>query len=511
MPDERVPVLIVGAGYAGLAAAVSLAWRGIPALLVERRPGTSTRPKAYGLNNRAMELLRQALGLEGALRERARAFHRLVERSTAACVPPVPLPDPDRPTGDLARLTPVAELSLHQSDVERVLRAKAEELGSDLRFATELTAFEQDPGGVTATVRDASGAARTVRARYLVAADGHDSPIRAALGISTRGEGTLARMHGVAFTADLPDIASDADLYYLLNRDPVVAVAARTTRVETDSYFLRLTFPPDGDAEPSGERYAELIRAATGNPGMDVRVIDHSAFPVGHALAERFALGRVFLAGDAAHVMPPSGGQSASTAVHDGWDLGWRLALVLTGQAGTAFLDSYDAERRPACRLIADAQLASWFARTEGRAAAPIDRADLMFGHCYRSNAIIPAIEEPSGRPGSRAAHVAVVRDGALVSTLDLFGARFVLLAGPNGGAWAPAARQAARRLGVDLAVHLIGADIGDPTGTWCARYGVETDGASLVRPDGHVAWRSPNAATRELHVALSRILARDG
>jgi putative polyketide hydroxylase len=531
--DEKVPVLIVGAGYAGLAAALSLAWRGIPPLVVERHSGTSIRPKAYGLNSRAMEMLRQVPGLEESLRAEALAFRRLVEKAFAGCVPPVPLPDPGRPTGDLRRLTPVADLGLYQDAVEPILRAKAEELGSDVRFRTELTAFTQDAEGVTATIEEATGARRTVRADYLIAADGHGSPVRTALRVPTSGRGDLARMHMVAFKADLSGVAPDVDLdlYHLLHRDPVVAVAFGSTRAGTDTHLLRLTRPPReaGDAGPGPERYAELIRAATGLPDLDVEVIDHSVFPIGHVLAERFALGRVLLAGDAAHVMPPSGGQGASTAVQDGWDIGWRLALVLTGQAGPDFLDGYDADRRPICHLIADFQLANWFRRVPGGArpaeqAEPVDVTRLTFGHRCRSGAVIeeddddhggPVTEdpfEPSGRPGCRAPHVILERDGEPRSTLDLFGSRFVLLAGPAGADWAEAARHAAARLGVRLAAHLIGVDLGDPTGTWCARYGVGPAGASLVRPDGHVAWRSPGGADdapRVLREALSRILAR--
>lgn len=532
--DEQVPVLIVGAGYAGLAAAISLAWRGIPPLLVERHPGTSAQPKAYGLNHRTMELLRPVPGLEDALRRKALTFHRLVEKSLAGCVPPVALPDPGRPTGILERLTPVADLGLHQDDVERTLRATAEELGSDLHFSTELTAFEQDPDGVTAMIKGAGGARRTVRADYMIAADGHGSPTRSALGIPTCGRGTLGQMHIVAFDGDLSGVASDVDrdLYYLLNRDPMVAVAFGSTRVDTNRYLLRLTFPPEsapGDDGFTRERYTELIRAAIGHPRLQVEIVDHAMFPIGHVLAERYALGRVFLAGDAAHVMPPSGGQAASTAFHDGWDLGWRLALVLTGQAGPTFLDSYDADRRPICRLVADFQLANWFRRVPGHSyradpPEPIDSMALMFGYRYRSGAVIgengedtPVIEDPfrqSGRPGGRAPHVPLDRDGEPLSALDLFGSQFVLLAGAAGADWAAAARHAAERLGVRAVAYVIGTDLGDTDGMWCARYGVGVTGAVLVRPDGHVAWRSTGSADnapQALCDALSRILALSG
>ncbi|MEV5704958.1 FAD-dependent monooxygenase [Actinoallomurus sp. NPDC052274] len=527
-------MLIVGAGYAGLSAAVSLAWRGIPPLLVERHPGTSVRPKAYGLNHRAMELLRQAPGLEEALRTEALTFHRLVERSFAGCVPPIPLPEPGRPSGLIERLTPVADLGLYQDHVEGILRAKAEDLGANLRFATELTSLRQDPDGVTATVEAATGVRRTIRAEYLIAADGHDSPVRTALRTPTRGMGELARTHLVAFRAGLSGAAPNVDLelYHLLHRDPMVAVAFGSTRADTDTHLLRLTCPPNREAVRAGlrpERCAELIRSATGLPGLDVEVLDQSAFSVGHLLAERFSTGRVFLAGDAAHVMPPSGGQASSAAVHDGWDIGWRLALVLTGQAGPDLLDTYDAERRPVCHLIADFQLANWFARTPGTVppaepTEPVDPARLTFGHRYRSGAVIqdegadedgPVTEDPfaqTGRPGGRAPHVILERGGEPLSTLDLFGPDLVLLAGPSGADWADAARDAAARLGVRLTVHRIGTDLSDPTGTWCARYGVGPAGASLVRPDGHVAWRSrgrADDAPRVLREALARILAR--
>nr|BFE81753.1 hypothetical protein GCM10020093_043540 [Planobispora longispora] len=197
-PVERVPVLIVGAGYAGLSAAALLAWRGVPVLLVERHAGTSVQPKAFGVNQRAMELLRPVPGLERALVEIAEGVGDGDMRIAIAADLSDPEPQVIFSThgGDydfLAEITPVPTVGAPQSQVERALRAAAEDLGAELRFSTELLSLEQDDSGVTALLRDcATGAETRVRADYLVAADGHRSPVRERLGIPVTGRESWA-------------------------------------------------------------------------------------------------------------------------------------------------------------------------------------------------------------------------------------------------------------------------------------------------------------------------------
>ncbi|WP_214416471.1 FAD-dependent monooxygenase [Sphaerisporangium fuscum] len=536
MYDERVPVLVAGAGYAGLSAALLLSWRGVRVLLVERHASTSFQPKAFGVNERAMELLRVVPGVEEALRKRSEGIPQDIRIAIAST-----LTDPDpqmivHGSDDFAfvrDVTPTSGVGLPQSLVESTLRAEAERHGADLRFSTELVHFEQDDDGVTAVIRDrASGDTRTVRADYLIGADGHRSGVRERLGVPVEGRGELGLCRSIMFRADLSEQVDERTLtlWYLRND---AFDGAIVTGTGVGVHVMAINFDPSlGQSETdfTEERCVELVRIGTGVPDLEVKIVDQNTWALGHAVATRFSSGRVFLAGDAAHTMPPTGGQGGSTALQDGCDLAWRLALVLSGQAGPGLLDSYDAERRPIGKLTADAQLANL-----GFRMPPAQRVDFpepvadpysyMLGHRYHSKAVLTEpgddgsiaedVRHLTGRPGGRAPHFTISAGGEEMSVLELFGRAFVLLtgAGTQAGAWASAAATTAERLGVQLEVYRIGEDVRDVSGDWAARYGVTDAGAVLVRPDGYVAWRSPSPApdpATALHDVLTRVLARD-
>jgi hypothetical protein len=242
-------------------------------------------------------------------------------------------------------------------------------------------------------------------------------------------------------------------------------------------------------------------------------------------VARRFREGRVFLAGDSAHLMPPNGGYGGNTGIHDGHNLAWKLALVLKGMAGLRLLDSYDAERRPAAAFTVEQAYTRYVTRTAPflgkKDFQPLaDDFDIELGYLYRSSAIVSAPgdraaegqthEHPSesrGRPGSRAPHLWIQQRGRRISTLDLFRGAFVLLAGPDATAWFDAAPKAtAHFAGLQLDAHRIVDD------GFTVTYGLSSSGATLVRPDGFVAWRSPGAhddPAGELTTAIAAILAR--
>jgi 2-polyprenyl-6-methoxyphenol hydroxylase-like FAD-dependent oxidoreductase len=540
MYPSRVPVLIVGAGYAGLAAATLLAWRGVPVLLVERHAGTSIQPKAFGVGPRALELMRPVPGLEAALVEVAEGIGDGAMRIAIASSlrDPEPKLIVDTGAGDLDVLgdaSPVGQVGAPQSEVERVLRAKAEELGADLRFSTELVDLEQDADGVTAVVRDlGTGAESTVRADYVVAADGYRSPVRKRLGVPVTGKGDLGHMCAIMFDADLSGLVLDGGvtLWYLQNEQFTGVIVTGTG---VGSHVLGVNYDTgrgESEAGFTDERCRELVRRAVEDPGLDVRLIDRMSFAMAHTLAERYRDGRVFLAGYAAHTMPPTGGQGGSTALQDGCDIAWRLWLVIPGQAGEGLLDGYDAERRPIGALTADAQLANLGERMPPamRAGFPEPVADplaVMLGYRYHSAAIssepgddgslLEDPRSPTARPGSRAPHVPLEQGDALISTIDLFGSGFVLLAAGPGEDWTGVASAVADRLGVTLATYRIGRDLSDPDGRWASVYGVGVGGAVLVRPDGYIAWRAregvhdpAGALDRVLTTVLARHVARD-
>lgn len=255
-------------------------------------------------------------------------------------------------------------------------------------------------------------------------------------------------------------------------------------------------------------------------PGTDLKML---GFPIDAQVAQRYRLGRVFLVGDAAHIVPPTGGLGANTGIQDAHNLAWKLAAVLRGQAGPALLDTYDAERRAVGLFTMGQALARWQARvgpSTGPGAPPlVDYPNITFGYRYRSAAVLGAPPNEAlalppnrltGQPGTRAPHRMVNLEGRTISTLDLYGRGFVLLAGADGAAWVAAAERARRRLDVPLAAYRFGVELLGADGP--AAHGPGPGGALLVRPDGFVAWRvqtMPAQSERVLEDALTTVLAR--
>ncbi|MFI9387942.1 FAD-dependent monooxygenase [Kutzneria sp. NPDC052558] len=527
MTDEKVPVLIVGGAYTGLSAALGLAMRGVRPLLAERRPTTSTLPKAWGLNTRTIELLSTVPGVGEDLRAAQEGMELPQFRSGPTLAATQPLPVDEAAAARLAllaELTPAPPCLLSQATIEKIMRARAEKLGADLRYGTEVVSWTQDADGVTATLRDADGE-RTVRADYMVAADGHTSPIRTSLGIGLEGGGQVGHLYVITFEADL-------SAYLEPGRFSLIGRPGTGTSIIYDGTTTTLWvdyFPENGETEAdfTEQRCLERVRAAVGVPDLECRIVNARPFALNHQLAERYREGRVILAGDAAHACPPVGGQGGSLAIQDGYDVAWRLSLVVTGQAGPALLDTYQAERRPIVNITLEREV-ELLKVSEGRILAtfdetqPVPTVKEFLGFRYHSSAVLAEPgddgglqEDPTaavGRPGTRAPHVRLLRDGQPLSTHNLFGHGFVLLTDTDGAAWADAAAKVAERLGVEVAVQRIGDELQDVDGAWHGRYGIEPGGASLVRPDAVIAWRAKKpvaSPVNELDQALTAILAR--
>ncbi|HET8642724.1 MAG TPA: FAD-dependent monooxygenase, partial [Pseudonocardiaceae bacterium] len=249
----------------------------------------------------------------------------------------------------------------------------------------------------------------------------------------------------------------------------------------------------------------EIIRTGSGKSDMDVEIMDKVPWEGAQLVADTFRVGRVFLAGDAAHVHPPAGGFGANTGIHDAHNLAWKLAAVLDGTAGDALLDTYDVERRRVGEAMAEQamvrnRIRHGYADDETRAAM-VDDIIITLGYRYSSSAI-PGGEPDApvltprltltGQPGTRAPHLDLLRDGARIATVDLFWDEYVLLTGDRDSGWADAADRVAKQLSVPLRSYVVapGGDL-EPVGKdWAVAYGVSPAGAVLVRPDAFVAWR---------------------
>ena len=527
-----VPVLIVGGGPVGLTTSIYLSLFGIESLLIERHPGTAILPKARGINARTMEMYRQ-LGLDAEIRAAGmpERFTGTILWSESLSGREIKRLHPGRGSAANASLSAASNCGCSQDVFEPLLLRRAEAAGADrLRFGTDLVAWEASIDGVRATVRNASGEDEEVRARYLVAADGARSKVRVQLGIERQGEHDVYDSINIHFRADLTRWVTDRPAALYLIEQPELRGTFLTINGSDRWGFLVTSLAHYGytAAQFTPAFCTDIIRRAVGVKDVDVEVLGVSAWTASALVAERYRAGPIFLAGDAAHEMPPTGGFGLNTGVQDAQNLAWKLAAVLRGEAGDALLDTYDAERRPVGEIVTRTSLlnALSMGRTARQTQAVLPRKEflneigLVFGARYVSDAVVPDgqaeavggdVQEyvPSASPGCRAPHVWLERNGTRSSTVDLFGRDIVLLTAPGGAPWRDAAARIDRPR---IASTAIGGDIADVDGGWLGVYGLEADGAVLVRPDGHVAWRSRSSAADPfavLRAAVDRILAR--
>ena len=536
MADIEVPVFIVGGSLVGLSTAMLLGHHSIRSLAVEYHRGTAIHPRAAQTSQRTMEICRQ-VGLEQIVRRKSE--EQFVQDGGVLAVEtlvggPIAHYIADLNEG-VRDVSPTVRVFLSQDALEPQLRKRAEELGAELRFATEMVSFEQGADGVSAVIRDRdSGKTQTVRAQYMVAADGAHSRVRQRLGMRMLGHGTFSKSITIYFRAHLAPLVEDHKwaVVYVLN--PQLSGFFRFEKPFEKAFLGVFTV---GDPENpimdvstglTEQRSLELVRTALGTDSIPFSIENIMHWEASANLAEKFRDGRVFLAGDATHVMPPNGGFGGNTGVQDAHNLAWKLALVLKGLAGPELLSTYEKERR----LVGEFTVEQAYSRYVLRTAPNMSRDGLQpvapdlnieMGYVYHSEAVVP--EDPNdrlvhenpreskGRPGTRAPHFWLERRGEQISTLDLFGQNFTLLAGPEGNAWTEAARHVAKPLGIDLDVHRIDENgLTDPAGGFCAAYGITPSGAVLVRPDGFVAWRDKTgdeASVERIRSVLATVLCR--
>ena len=529
--DETTPVLIVGGSLVGLSTSLFLSQHGIPSLLVERHAGISPHPRAFNFNTRTMELFRQ-IGAEEAIRRKAPPHFQnsSILQAESLAGRELRWVTQDTTSSDLS---PVTGCIIGQDALEPVLRTRAEELGGDLRYYTELISFQQDNDGVSAVIRDRkTGTEQSVRARYLIAADGNRSSIRQCLGTRTHGPGSFGHRMSILFSADMQHALRGRRIAVCFINNPSVPKGTSLIFARNGQGFALFTpyYPDKGEREEdfTGERGIELVRGAIGVPDLPIEILNVSPWEVAAWVAERFQQDNVFLVGDAAHVIPPAGAFGANIGIADAYNLAWKLALVLKGVAHPELLLTYSEERQSVDRHTAE-QAFSMFKSSSAPPSANKDSASIVpynsiaFGYCYASAALPSNSEElgwfedphhPTGRPGTHAAHVVLERNSEQCSTLDLFGQHCVLLTGIEGEAWCDAAKHVAERLKITLNAYRIGSqgDFDDSANRFLEAYGIRSDGAVLVRPDGFIGWRAEVAsahAQSELECGLLHMLGR--
>ncbi|MEU1528779.1 FAD-dependent oxidoreductase [Streptomyces fagopyri] len=575
-------VVVVGSGPAGASAALLLATLGVDTIMITKYRWTANTPRAHITNQRAMEVFRD-LGVETQVLADA-TEHGLVG-DTVFCTSITGEEigrihtwgtRPDR-EADYRLASPCLTVDIPQTYLEPILVRNATQRGAHTRFSSEYISHAQDADGVTVEVLDRlTGARYSIRAKYLIGADGARSKVAADIGLPFEGAMDIAGSMNITFKADISRYVSHRPsvLYWVVQPgSDVGGIGAGLVRMIRPWNEWLIVWGYDIEDEPpvvDEQAAVQIVRNLLGMPDLDVEITGTSLWGNNEMYASRLHHGRVFCAGDAVHRHPPSNGLGSNTSVQDAYNLAWKLAAVLRGQAAPALLDSYTAERAPVAeRIVKRANRSSrefvgifeslglLAARTEAEMAAAIEerkdntpagaakRAALVramdlknyefnahgveLGQFYTSSAVLsdgsalPAptrdtdlYYEMSTVPGSHLPHAWVGDSSRRLALMDLAPyTRWTLLTGIAGEAWAQAGEKIAQELGVPLGTVVIGPgrEVTDLYYDWAKLREVEESGVLLVRPDKHIAWRAttlPDNPEDQLRQALLSILGRD-
>ncbi|MEL6503731.1 MAG: FAD-dependent monooxygenase [Pseudomonadota bacterium] len=584
MADITTDVLIIGTGPAGSATAALLSSYGIENMAINRYRWLANTPRAHITNQRTMEVLRDlGSAVEGEAYEQATEQDLMGENVFCESLAGEEIGRMKswgtHPLSKAEHLlsSPTFMNDLPQTMMEPLLFKTACSRGTQARMSCEYVSHEQDAEGVTTTVRDRlMDTTFTVRSKYLVGADGGNSMVADHLDLPFEGKMGVGGSMNILFRADLSKYVAHRPsvLYWVLQPGADVGgIGLGLVRMirPWNEWLIVWGYDINEPAPEVDEAFATgVARQLVGDPELEIDLLSANVWTVNDLYATQLSKGRVFCMGDAIHRHPPSNGLGSNTSIQDAFNLSWKLAAVLKGQAGERLLDSYDKERAPVAKQIVtranqsigefgpiiqalgleDASdpvkmQANMDARCENTASAEKQRAALNeaiafkkyefdchgveMNQRYTSDAIVndgqvePAFEldaelhyQPTTWPGARLPHTWVFdAEGSKHSTLDLCGkGKFTVLTGIGGETWADAAKAIADDMGIDLKVHIIGPrrEYVDHTGDWARAREISDAGCLLVRPDHHVAWRSesmvddPNA---ELTRVLTTILAR--
>jgi len=565
----ETPVLVVGGGPVGLSTALHLAHCGIESVIVERHRSTSIHPKASYFNIRTMEILGQ-LGVADELYATALlgagvsfytklAGHRLGGLSGADF--------PDYVASVFAS-TPRPGCISSQIVLEAILKRHADENPLiHVLFNHEKTALEQSESSVRTTILDrASGESMTIESDYVIACDGVHSATRDEMGAEMVGPPPFGHMINIYFEADIESLVTDCDqaLYWIASPEaPGVFISLGRDR---QKWCFNTQYFPDHGERPEDyteARCMEKLHAAFGTRELPVKILAIGPWVLCGQVVDDYRVGRVFFGGDTAHLNIPTGGFGFNTGMQETHNLAWKIAAVLGGWAPDAILDSYHQERRPIAKFNVEASRENAMRIREtgaalGDAAPDVEEVDLdtpvgreqrarlsaaianqrshflflgqEIGFDYSNSSIVVAdgtphyVEEhgvedpiftylPNARPGARAPHCWLTNPaegGAQSSILTLFDKELVLLVAGDPGEWlrtldAGVSDIPLRAVGIgspesDLEYH-------DKDGVFHDHYGIGQGGAVLVRPDGHVAWRTPTDPEHHTGISLSDAL----
>ncbi|OTW71134.1 FAD-binding monooxygenase [Bacillus thuringiensis serovar roskildiensis] len=520
MKSNYVPVLIVGGGLSGLASALFLAKHNVDYLLVERHPSTAIHPKAGGITFRTMELFRE-LGLEQKIRLTGKALENCRGRIAVHTIAEANKEELEKMRADqygndekllqkIEEISPSKQTACYQITLEEMMLQEARTLGGELSFYHELVSYEQNEQGVIAMIRDRETEEESIiYCDYVIAADGAKSKIRKQLRISTEGRGTIGGYYmNIYFEADLSEFIQGDAFGFTMILHPEVLGALIPVDNER-RWIYHVSYDPLKGERPEDftiERCKQIIQTAIGSTKVESEIVSVLPWEATESTAAKFQDNRIFLVGDSAHIMPPTGGFGSNTGIQDTHNLAWKLAAVIKGKANSKLLETYHEERYPVAKLTTE-YASSLLFRAANREEGSLNNMDglaVTVGYQYCSKAILDESATPhrmdivdlNGRPGTRAPHFWGMYKGKEVSILDLFGNNFVLLTGVDNSFWAEAVYDVSSKLGININVYRVGVsgDFIAQENVFRELYGIENEGIVLIRPDGFIGWRSEKA-----------------
>lgn len=575
MSTINTPVLIVGGGAAGLSASINLSKLGVDHLLVSSLPYTSKLPKAHVLNQRTMEIFTE-MGFSDRVYEQSTPADNMKATGWYAGV----AGDHPRTGARLGHLevwgggytdpdyiaaSPCRTCNLPQLRLEPIMLDHARTIHPDgadgVRFNHEVMEISQDADGVTAVVLNKdTDETYTVTSQYAIAAD-RGRTVGPQLGVGYTGDTDLMMMVSVHFAADLSQYLQDDDVLirWLVNPEHggswssgvLVAMGPKEWGPESEEWIIHLDYATHDPDALQEDKVIQRLANVLGLTTDDLEVFKVSPWIMEGVVAEKFRVGNVFIAGDAAHRHPPTGGLGLNSAVHDTYNLSWKLAMVLNGKAGDELLDTYEQERQPVDQANVDTAVASamnHFSIDQALNLSPEKSAEenwaelepifddhhpeaaekrhalnkavasqtmefrhhnIEFGYTYDSEAIVSdgtdytplskiRIYEPSTRPGHPLPHAYVERSNERIALSSLVGTgKFLVLAPDDGKAWVDAANELAEQYDLPIVAATIGeveTDYVDVRYSWMKYREISSDGVLVVRPDRYIAYRSKTA-----------------
>jgi putative polyketide hydroxylase len=559
-PSENTtvePVIVVGAGAAGLGAALELARFGLRSIVLEQRLTPVDHPRTRTFMTQTLEISR---GWGQVVYERLRGIDTPPGWKSPIRFLPTIVSDEVGHIDSVGfagagpDVSPATAIVSSQELFEEVLSDAARATGLvELRFGHRVESVvrgsEDDADDVAVRVLDRdSGETYELSGPALIAADGVDSRIREDLGLYLEGTKNISHFINVYFGSDLETRLGGRSgiLWFVANPQAEGVLQPLDAR---GRWLCQITVPEsEWDLDYyTPERCVEWIRNASGVPDLEPEIRSIGRWKMHATLVDRLVAGRIVLCGDAAHQCPPTGGMGVNTGIRGMHNVVWKLALFITGRAGRDLVRTYEDEHRPVV-LRTNEQCYDNHRHVKMIARAALDpdyenemtpeeivtasrrygnQFGIEFGSAYDSAAVIqdgtqlPVVADsysdytPTGHPGCRAPHLWLGRNDAELSTRDLIGTGFTVLAGPEGGLWEQAVATARTLADIPLSCYIIGRPgLEDRAGVFLERYGIEADGAVLIRPDGYVAWRSSTgvlAQSSAIVMALETILAVRG